>query len=293
MRCTTRSKFTPVERRLREGRAVRLKVGKIPYLNSVLFYHPLETNPDTRDELELVPMVPSQLSAAAVGGGIDAGPVPLVTSFDLSGAYEPLGDFCIATVDKAVSILLFSKVPPGKLNGATVGITDETSTSVRLLKALFAHHYGVTPGGYKPLDGPNDAFLLIGDSALRNRGGREGYPFTTDLGEVWRKATGLPFVFAAWMMRSSLSGERKRHLETVVGEALEQGWARLESAVEPRLDGVGMSTAEARAYLEGFHFRMGAPEREAVGVFREMDAATRNSERTGSPETAGRAEVPE
>jgi hypothetical protein len=54
-----------------------------------------------------------------------------------------------------------------------------------------------------------------------------------------------------------------------------------------------MSTAEARAYLEGFHFRMGAPEREAVGVFREMDATTRNSERTGSPETAGRAEVPE
>lgn len=272
---------------------MKLKVGKIPYLNSVLFYHGLESNPETLARLEFVPMVPRRLSEAAAGERIDAGPLPLVTAFELSGSYEPLDDLCIATVDKSRSILLFSKEPVEKLDGATVGITDETSTSVRLLKVLFARHFGVTPKAYVPATEPSQAFLLIGDSALRHRGGYEGYPFTTDLGEVWREFTGLPFVFAVWMARRGLGEEQKAFLKSVVSSSLKDGWSRFDNAVGGVLGDVGMTPTEAREYLEGFHFRMGPAERESVARFKEMDERFRRGRPSGVAETPSPAEAAE
>jgi chorismate dehydratase len=245
---------------------VKLKIGKIPYLNSVLFYHRLESNPETLTKLRFVPMVPRRLSTAATGNQIDAGPVPLVTSFELSDTYEPLGDFCIATINKAMSILLFSQKPPEMLDHSRIGITHETSTSVRLLKVLFAHHYCVTPHEYVSTSEPNQASLLIGDAALRNRAGCEGYPYTTDLGEVWHRATGLPFVFAVWMVRRSLPDDHKAYIRTAVSEALDEGWTQLDEAVGDKLDALGMTRAEAREYLEGFRFRMDAPSEQRQEV---------------------------
>ena len=274
---------------------MKLKVGKIPYLNSVLFYRGMESNPETAARLQFVPMVPSNLSAAAAAGQIDAGPVPLVTSFELSDSYEPLDDLCIATLDEARSILFFSKKPVEALGHSRVGITHETSTSVRLLKALLAQHYSVTSAVFVPEGEPNDAFLLIGDSALRRRDGCEGYPYITDLGEVWHDVTGLPFVFAVWMVRKSLPGEQKSYLKEVVSASLNEGWAHFDAAVADRIESIGMTNSQAREYLEGFSFRMGKDEHDAVARFKELDAVTRQSETSGVAPTgrAGTAEVAE
>jgi chorismate dehydratase len=257
---------------------MKLKIGKIPYLNSNLFYYGLETNPETMTNIDFLPMVPSLLSKAAAGEQIDAGPVPLVTTFELADAYEPLGDFCIATTEKARSILLFSKKPIEKLDHARVGITHETSTSARLLKVLFAQLYRVTPHEYVSIREPNHAFLLIGDSALRNRGGCEGYPYVTDLGEVWHDSTGLPFVFAVWMVRKSLPGEQKAYLESVVNASLNEGWKHFDAAIGDKKEELSMTRAEVREYLDGFHFRMDAAEHDAIAKFKELDTMTRNLE---------------
>jgi chorismate dehydratase len=254
---------------------VKLKIGKIPYLNSVLFYHGLESSPEARDWLEFVPMVPSRLSAAARDNRIDAGPVPVVTFFELLDEYEPLGSFCIATKNKARSILLFSRTPVEKLDHARIGITDETSTSVRLLKVLLSRRYGVTQAEYVSVGDYNDALLLIGDEALRHRDGREGYPCMTDLGEVWHELTGLPFVFAVWVVRKPLSEEQKLRLEKAVSRSLEAGYRRFDEAVTERMNALGMSLAQVREYLEGFHFVIAGEEAGAMAKFKEMDAALR------------------
>jgi len=257
---------------------VKLKIGKIPYLNSVLFYYGLESNPETLANLEFAPMVPRRLTAAAIDEQLDAGPVPVVTTFDIADSYEQLGDFCIATTDKARSILFYSRKPIGELDGARIGITNETSTSVRLLKVLFAQLYRVTPAEYVSVDEPNDAFLLIGDEALRRRGGVEGYPHVADLGEVWNDATGLPFVFAAWVVRRALPVEQKEYIKAVLDDSLNEGWKHFEAAVAGKMDELDMTRAEVREYLDGFHFRMGAAEHDAVAKFAELDEMTRNLE---------------
>ena len=49
--------------------------------------------------------------------------------------------FGIATQGATGSVLLWSHRPLAALNGATVGVTDETSTSVRLLRLLLVRRY--------------------------------------------------------------------------------------------------------------------------------------------------------
>jgi chorismate dehydratase len=257
---------------------MKLLIGRIPYLNSALFYYGLETNPETLANLEFIPMVPSRLSEAVLGRQIDAAPVPLVTTFDVVDDYEPLGDFCISTITKARSALFFSKKPIEMLNHTTIGITHETSTSARLLRVLFAQLYRVTPHQYVSIREPNHGFLLIGDAALRNRNGCDGYPFMTDLGEVWHDRTGLPFVFAVWMVRKSLPEEQKDYLKSVLDASLHEGWKHLDAAVGIKMKELHMTRAEVREYIDGFRYRMGPAEQDGIAKFSELDAMTRNLE---------------
>jgi len=256
-----------------------LKIGKIPYLNSVLFYHNLERE---GVEVELLPLVPRQLSGAVVENRVDAGPVPLVTTWDIEDRYEPLGDFCIATIAKAYSILFFSKKPFEELRGARIGITGETSTSVRLLKVLLDGVYGVKSAEFVPLDWPrNDAFLLIGDEALLHRRGVDSYPYIADLGEVWNAWTGLPFVFARWVVRRDLDPAAKTALVEMLTASLESGWKQVDSIVAAHETDIAMSVDEMRAYLEALHLRMTADEHRAIERFRSLDATLRRARGAG------------
>jgi chorismate dehydratase len=204
---------------------------------------------------------------------VDAGPVPLVTCWDIEQRYEPLGDFCIATKAKAYSILLFSKVPFDRLDGARVGVTAETSTSVRLMKVLFANVWRVRPSEYVRLNWPrNDAFLLIGDEALLHSRGVDGYPHVADLGEVWHDWTGLPFVFARWVVRSGLDTAVKQSLAEHLGRSLDAGWEDFDSIATPHARRLSMAVTEIRSYLEAFHFRMTDDTHAAVDRFRRLDS---------------------
>jgi chorismate dehydratase len=237
-----------------------------------LFFHGLENQPDVR----LQPLVPRALSNAAQEDEVDAGPVPLVTTWDIEDRFTPLGDFCISTIDRAHSILFFSKRPFDQLDGAEIGVTNETSTSVRLLRALLTHAWRVRPARFTHVDWPtNDAFLLIGDEALVHRRGVKDYPHVADLGEVWHKWTGLPFVFARWMVRTTTPDADKARLVTMLDRSLAEGWSHFERVVSSRGHDLHMTTEEMRDYLQAFRFRMTASEHQAIGKFRQFDEAAR------------------
>jgi chorismate dehydratase len=252
-----------------------IRIGKIPYLNSILFYHGLENEPGVR----LESLVPRALSSAALEGEVDAGPVPLVTTWEIEDRFAPLGDFCISTIDRAHSILFFSKRPFDQLDGAEIGVTNQTSTSVRLLRALLTHAWRVRPARFTHVDWPtNDAFLLIGDEALVHRRGVKDYPHVADLGDVWHKWTGLPFVFARWMVRTTLADADKARLITMLDQSLAEGWAHFERVVSPRAHDLHMTIEEMREYLQAFRFRMTAAEHQAIGKFRQLDGAARKAD---------------
>jgi chorismate dehydratase len=248
-----------------------ISLGRIPYLNSEVFYQDFPL-----DLVELHDYVPSALSRAARRGEVDVGPVPTVTFFELEDQFMPLGDFGIAVEDKARSVLFFSRRPIEELDGSRIGITGESSTSVRLLKILMHQRYGVWPSEYvSTTDTRTDGILLIGDAALNNRHGLPSYPRVYDLGEMWREWTGLPFVFALWIVRRDLNREATELLVKLIDKSLERGMGRIDEIAAKRSD-LSMTPGEVREYLLGFNYRLGDREKEAIALFRKhLDAEER------------------
>ena len=242
------------------------RIGRIPYLNSEVFHFGMAGEAG----VELHPLVPRALSNAASDGGLDAGPVPLVTCFELEDTFKPLGNFCISTVEKSRSILLYSKRPIDELAGAVVGVTGETSTSVRLMKVLLSIRFGVTPGRYVDLnESSRDAFLLIGDEALRQRHGTPGYPYLYDLGQEWHEWTGLPFVFARWVVRRDMADDKVHWLESLLSRSIEEGLAEVDKIAASRRD-LNMTEEEVIEYILSFHYRLGEEELKAIAKFRTL-----------------------
>lgn len=245
-----------------------MRVGRIPYLNSEPFYAGLEGYP-------LVPLPPRQLGDAVAAGRVDAGPLSLADVFRLHGdlVVLPLG---IAVSGPAHSVILFSDRPAKELDGAIVGVTDETATSVRLLRLLLSRKYGVRPRAWVGADDAADAVLLIGDRALRTLAGPDSRPYRMDLGSEWVQWTGLPCVFARWAVRATVSPGECRRLQAALERSLEQSLAALP-VLAARRDDVGLDAAGVSAYLRNFTYRFGPEEDRAIAElrrrFQDLDAA--------------------
>jgi chorismate dehydratase len=243
---------------------MRINLGMIPYLNTSVFYQDFPL-----DLVNVVDLVPSSLSRAARRGEVDVGAVPIVTCFELEEQFMPLRDFGLAVENKARSVLLLSKRPIEELDGARIALTGESSTSVRLLKILLRRRYEVQPAQYvSTKEVHSDAILLIGDAALNNRAGLPSYSRVYDLGEIWRAWTGLPFVFARWIVRRDLNPEAVEFLGQLLEKSLARGMQRIEQIAASRSD-LSMTVAEVSEYLHGFNYVFGPRENESIALFRK------------------------
>ena len=89
---------------------------------------------------------------------------------------------------------------------------------------MLALKYQVQSVTYVTLTEAHDACLLVGNEGLRQRRGSRDYPHTYDLGEEWHQWTGLPFVFARWIVRKDLDRQAAAVLEDALYGGL-QDWA--------------------------------------------------------------------
>ncbi|MFN0149255.1 MAG: menaquinone biosynthetic enzyme MqnA/MqnD family protein [bacterium] len=293
-----------------------MRVAKIPYLNSQPFYGALDGNDAPREAdlrargFETIEMAPAQLGDLAREGRVDAGLIPAADYFALSartgGArYERLGDFGISVRGRVESVLLLSEKPLAQLGGARIGVTEESATSVRLLRLLLEVAHGVTPAAYVRGARENvDACLLIGDEALAATAANAPAPFVYDLAEEWETWQDLPFVFAVWVARDGVDAAETLRLAALLDASLDGGahdervadaaaLARTNSraatvARPPRAhDRVVARIAEeyargparhralgdaARlaAYLGRFTYRLGPDEERALALFRRL-----------------------
>ena len=240
-----------------------IKVARVPYMIAEAFYNDME-----RRGLQLNEILPSGVAPALRNGEIDAGPVPLVESFQLGDEFEPVSGFCIASTEKANSVLLYSTLPVEELTGARIGVTSEAGTSLQLLQVLLLSKYKVQPEAYVPMEDPYDAFLVTDDQGLRRRRGARGYPHRYDLGEEWFQWTNLPFVYSRWVARKDMDPKDALLLEDTLYVGLEMGVEEMFHESEPR-ERLLMLPKDIVEYLQGLRFFMGFSEHKAVDLFRK------------------------
>ncbi len=178
-------------------------VGSVPYLNAVPLTWALHK---IGFRGTLVFGTPAQLSSWMEQGKIDAGLIPVAEY--LRGVGSGIVTGVSLAADGAVrSVLLVSKVPLFQLE--TVAVDKGSRSSVMLLKVILAERYGNVPVLF-PME-PDleamlsraDAALLIGDAALSAQ--IQPRWQVIDLGQAWKELTGLPFVFAAWVLREGVN----------------------------------------------------------------------------------------
>lgn len=182
----------------------KIRVGIINYLNTRPLLFGLQ-HPPIKDQIELVEDYPAQLAAMLLEGTIDMGLVPVAIIPQLP-QYFINGNFCIGAVGDVASVCLFSQVPLEDIR--KIHIDYQSRSSAMLCKWLLKNHWHIQP---ELIDARDESFLdqikgqtaglVIGDRALQQR---SHAPYIYDLAGEWKAATGLPFVFAAWISTRKL-----------------------------------------------------------------------------------------
>ncbi len=242
-------------------------IGRIPYLNSEAFFRGLTGH-------KSVPVMPRDTGALVSAGLVHATIMPTALYFNMEGQVFPLGELCIATTGPAKSVLLFSKREIHDLGGAEISITKQTASSSALLDILLRKAFGVQNFSYTEgdlYDRPV-AYLSIGDEALYLKKRARSFPDYRiyDLGQLWHDWTGLPFVFAIWVIRGDIDENEAINLLSQLRRNLSLNLADIDALTEERRRKLGLSAAEARSYIKNFTYVMGSSERAGMARFREL-----------------------
>lgn len=178
-------------------------MGAVNYLNTKPLIYGFE-NGEMKDEVDLLVEYPSKIAAMLINDEIDVGLVPVAIIPELKEHYI-VSDYCIGCDGEVGSVCLFSEVPLEKIE--KVLLDYQSRTSVELLKILIKEYWKIDPAientseHYCEDIKGTTAALMIGDRALEQR---KISTYKYDLGLAWKKFTGLPFVFAAWISNKKL-----------------------------------------------------------------------------------------
>lgn len=181
----------------------KIRVGAVSYLNTKPLIYGFEQGM-MNDEIELVIDHPAKIADELLAGTIDLGLVP-VAILPAMSEYHIIGNYGITSDGPVASVCLFSEVPIDAIE--KVLLDYQSRTSVRLVEILLNEYWNKNI----PLEAAEFDFIkkikgstaavVIGDRAFEQR---KISPYIYDLGDAWKKMTGLPFVYAAWVSRKPM-----------------------------------------------------------------------------------------
>ena len=248
------------------ARPFRLSI--IDYLNASPLNHGFKQGLGEGD-FELQFHVPSRCADLLRQGQVDAGLISSIEYLRIPGLRIVPG-LCISARRQVKSVLLLSKVAPGRIR--SLALDTSSRTSVVLSQLLLRERYGASPATeeMKPdLDAmlaAHDAALMIGDAAMKAP--KEGL-VVLDLAEAWHAWTTLPFVFAFWAVHPD--APRLPGLTGRFHRSLAIGREAIPEIVAAAQDSIGWPRDDLWTYLtDNLHYALGAPEEKSLALFYGM-----------------------
>jgi chorismate dehydratase len=246
-----------------------MRIGAVNYLNSKPLVYGLE---QLAPDVQLCFDLPSRLADSLAAGRLDVALIPSVEFFRTPRC-TIVSDACVACRGPVLSVKLYFRVPPADVR--RVALDEGSRTSAALTQILLAELCDVRPKweslpigcGLDSTDA--DAVLLIGDRAIaseeleaRNEEQSSRSKEVWDLGEIWHRWTGLPFVFAMWIARPDLE---TAEISTVLTAARNQGIRHLKQIAIGEAPALEISSELANTYLsDNLHFALGRKERDGL-----------------------------
>jgi chorismate dehydratase len=225
---------------------------------------------------ELVTGTPAELNDLLVAGELDVSVISAIEYARHAKDLVLLPELAISCDGPVRSVALFSRRPVGQLDGRTVLLSASSRTSVALLELLCREVWHSKPrfaearAEAQDLDAlsalPHEAVLVIGDAALTLAAGGI-YPHRYDLGEEWKRWTGLPFVFAVWAARRLASPAAVQRAHETLLASRAWGLAHLDDLAAEASRKTGVPVAACREYLGGLDYAFSDRHRQALTDF--------------------------
>ena len=222
-----------------------------------------------RGQVDFVEAVPARCADLLSQSEVEGALIPVIEYQRIAGgALVP--DVCVGSQKEVLSVVLVSKDTELE-HIRSVALDESSRTSATLVKVIFREfldHEPVwtvrTPRLEEMLE-QNDAALIIGDPGMTfPRNGLKVW----DMAALWRKYTGLGFVFAMWMVRDDVL-ERARTVD--FAGARDEGVDHIENIVAEYRDKIPMSVGELRKYLtENIVFRVDDSMKKGLQIYYEL-----------------------
>ncbi len=239
-----------------------MRLGRISYINCYPVYGAIDRGIE-HVAAEIVTGTPAELNDLLVAGELDVSVISAVAYARHAKDLVLLPNLAISCDGPVRSVLLLSKKPVGRLDDRAVLLTASSRTSVALLELLCREVWKIQPrfaevrAETSDLDHlaelPHDAVLVIGDPALI-LSARNAYDYQVDLGEEWKRLTGLPFVFAVWAARRTADPGAVHRGHRALLASRDWGLNHLDELAIAASKTTGVALSECRDYFAGLDY---------------------------------------
>jgi len=241
----------------------KFRISIVNYTNTLPFKWALKRS-SLLEKIDLQEDIPSICAQKLKYKQVDLALVPVALLSELD-QYHIETDYCIGANGKVDSVKLYSPVPLEQIK--TVTLDYQSKSSITLSKVLLKFFWKLNvdyldakPGFENEIKGTNAA-VIIGDRTFGLQG---KYAYEFDLAEEWKKFTGLPFVFAAWVSTEKLP----ESFITDFNAVLKKGMDNIEKAVEEDYNVKNLSKADTITYLtKRIDYKLDADKRKALDLF--------------------------
>ncbi len=241
-----------------------MRLGRIGYINCYPVYGAMDRGVVT-PPATLVTGTPNELNDRLADGRLDVSVISAVAYAQHASQLDLLQDVSISSDGPVRSVMLFSRKPARELAGARVLVSSSSRTSVLLLELLardcwqapFQTEVAPTERGDLAALArvPHDAVLVIGDGALL-LGAAGAYPHVMDLGEEWKRWTGLPFVFAVWAARRDVNRAAVKDVHRALLASRKWGLAHVSELAEQAARTTDVAVGDCVQYFGGLDYSL-------------------------------------
>ncbi|MBN2683181.1 MAG: menaquinone biosynthesis protein [Bacteroidales bacterium] len=245
---------------------MKIRLSQISYLNTLPFDYALENADFLKDKSIITKDFPAECARKLTNSEADIGLIPVAALPDLPN-YKIITDYCISCDGEVATVNLFSDVPLNEID--RIYLDYQSRTSVLLIKLLAKNFWDINFEWLESYPGfENDikaktAGLIIGDRCFEKT---NQHKFVYDLGNEWKKFTGLPFVFAVWVSTKELSKEILEDFNTIFRKSIEN----VDKIVETKPTGAISKETMANYLKNNIQYNINEEKKIAISEFFRM-----------------------
>jgi|SRR5688572_624836 len=198
------------------------RIALVEYLNTYPFSEGIRLSGlENQNEIHRVP--PSLCAQLFEERKVDISLCPVGALGDMPD-YEICGRYCIGADGEVGTVVLLSHVPIESIS--EVRLDDESRTSNILLQILAKNHWKKDWSYSYDNAELQESCLMIGDKVFENK---NKFPYSYDLADAWKSMTGLPMVFAVWIMKPGTG----RDIINAIDDAFDLGMKSVKNPNSP------------------------------------------------------------